>query len=460
MSRRAWWFVGLNLLIPGSVQVLAGSRRLGRFGLGATLVFWTLGVLALILLIVGMPVLLAIATNVLALWVIQVVLAFYVVLWIVLTLDTLRLVRLVNLGPRSRTATGIVTIAALVMTAGTAGYAVSITNSASSVLGSVFGNGAIEDPVDGRYNILLLGGDAGPDRLGMRPDSISIASIDADTGSTTMIGIPRNMQRVPFAEGSPLWGPFPDGYDCGVECLVSYLYLYGEEHPELYPNAADEGSSPGIEAMRDAAEGILGISLQYYVLIDMQGFSDLIDALGGVEINSLCRYPIGGFEDSNGQPIEVVGWIEPGVQVMDGWTALWYARARHGTSDYDRMRRQREVQEAILRQFEPVNVLTRFQAIADAGAQVVTTDIPQGMLAYFAQLGQKAKVLPIAKVELVPPAVDEIHPDFVAIQQTVATALAPPVTATTAPDDAGSGDTSASDAPVPAATAAPVTCNN
>lgn len=458
MSRRAWWFVGLNLVIPGSVQVLAGSRRLGRFGLGATLVFWALAIVALLLVAFGMPVLLAMATNVIALWVIQIVLAFYVVLWIVLTLDTLRLVRLVNLGPGSRIATGIVTIAALVVTAGTAGYAVSVTNSASSVLGSVFGNGEIEDPIDGRYNILLLGGDAGPDRLGMRPDSISIASVDADTGSTTMIGIPRNMQRVPFSEGSPLWGPFPDGYDCGVECLVSYLYLYGEEHPELYPNAVAEGSSPGVEAMRDAAEGILGISLQYYVLIDMQGFSDLIDALGGVEINSLCRYPIGGAEDRNGQPIQVEGWIEPGLQTMDGFTALWYARARHGTNDYDRMARQRQVQEAVLKQFEPLNVLTRFQAIADAGAQVVKTDIPQGMLAYFAQLGQKARALPVAKLELVPPTVDEVSPDFEGIRSLVDAALAPPVTPTGDPAEPAPAASDADEVPVVDDPA--VTCNN
>ena len=42
MAKRGWWLVALNLLVPGSAQVIAGNRRLGRFGLGATLVAWVL----------------------------------------------------------------------------------------------------------------------------------------------------------------------------------------------------------------------------------------------------------------------------------------------------------------------------------------------------------------------------------------------------------------------------------
>jgi len=429
MARRARWLVILNILIPGSAQVLAGNRRLGRFGLGATLAFWAAAIVAMLLGVLWRQALLVIGTNVVALFAVQVFLVFYAALWVVLTLDTLRLVRLVALAPAARAATAGLAIVALVAVAGTTGYLSSVSGAARGLLESVFGNGQIAEPIDGRYNILLLGGDAGPDRLGMRPDSISVVSIDAQSGAATIFGIPRNMQRVPFSESSPLWDAYPDGYDCGVDCLVSYLYGYGEDHPELYPKAKKNGSTPGAEAMRDAAEGILGLQLQYFVLIDMQGFSDLIDALGGITIDAKCRYPIGGFEDSNGQPIEVIDWIEPGVQNMDGWTALWYARARHGTSDYDRMARQREVQEAILQQFDPANVLLRFQAVAAAGAQVVQTDIPQGMLAHFAEIGQKSRQQPVAKVELVPPLVDQIHPDFDLIREVVTQSLAPPPSA-------------------------------
>ena len=76
----------------------------------------------------------------------------------------------------------------------------------------MFVAGPSEPPVDGRYNILLLGGDAGPDRDGLRPDSISVVSVDAETGQAVTIGLPRNLESVPFAEGSPLADAYPEGY--------------------------------------------------------------------------------------------------------------------------------------------------------------------------------------------------------------------------------------------------------
>ena len=151
----------------------------------------------------------------------------------------------------------------------------------------------------------------------------------------------------------------------------------------------------------------------------MQGFAQLIDALGGVDINVTERLPIGG--DENLEQVE--GWIEPGLQHMDGTTALWYARSRHSTSDYDRMSRQRELQTAILTQFQPANVLSKFQGIAQAGADVVKTDVPQSTLAYFLDLALKTKDLPIDNVELVPPLIDPEDPDWATVRQSVTDAL-------------------------------------
>lgn len=422
MTKRAWWLVVLNIVIPGSAQVLAGNRRLGRFGLGATLILWALVVLGVVLWFVNRSWALFLITQPVVLGVLALAMVFYAVLWVVLTLDTIRLVRLVRVGSNARGFVAGLAVVALVVTAGGAGWAAANTVSAINLLG-IFGGGNIAEPIEGRYNILLLGGDAGPDRTGLRPDSISVASVEAESGAATLLGVPRNMQKVPFSEDSPLWGPFPTGYDCGNDCLISYLYQYGEEHPELYPDAEANGSRPGIEAMRDAVEGALGMEIQYYVLIDMQGFASLIDALGGVEIDVPERLPIGSNTFDDGSPADPIGYIEAGVQRMDGQTALWYARSRYGATDYDRMERQRQVQEAILRQFEPGNVLLRFQAVAAAGGQVVSTDIPQGMLSYFVELAEKTRALPITKVDFVPPEVDESDPDFAAIQARVDEAL-------------------------------------
>ncbi len=426
MTKRAWWLVGLNILIPGSAQALAGNRRLGRFGLATTLLLWALLVVGIVVAIFWRPLLTQIATSVVALWILQVLLVFYAVLWVVLTLDTLRLARLVRAAPPARPAVAALAIVALVVVAGTAGYTASVTGSLRGLLSDVFSGGQVAAPVDGRYNILLLGGDADPDHIGLRPDSISVVSIDATTGQVSMVGIPRNLQDVQFAKGSPLWSAFPDGYDCGDDCLVNALYTYGEDHPELYPDAVKQKSRPGIEATEDAVEGVLGITIQYYVLIDMVGFVDLIDALGGIDVDSTGRYPFGGGVNAAGQPVGVKRWIEPGPQHMDGITALWYARARHGTSDYDRMARQRQVEEAVLKQVDPQNLLLRFQAVAKASAALATTDIPQPMLSRFVDLGMKARGQPTKTLDLVPAAgYEPDHPDFARIRSDVAAFLTP-----------------------------------
>ena len=436
MTTRAWWLVLFNFVLPGSAQVLAGSRRLGRFGLRATFTLLFLAALAGVVYLLWPEVILTALTNTIGLWVAAALLFFYAVVWLILTMDTLRLVRLVKAGPKARPLIAGFATVLMVGVVGTAGYGAYVATTASDFLSSVFVAGPTEPPVDGRYNIMLLGGDAGPDRDGLRPDSISVVSIDASSGKAEIIGLPRDLENIPFPAQSPLAAVYPEGYGvidgCEVDvCMLNSIYTEVElKSPAMYPDAIKQGSEPGIEGMRDAAQGITGLSIQYYVLIDMQGFSDLIDALGGVDINVAERLPIGGDEEFN----NVDGWVEPGQQHMNGYTALWYGRARHGTSDYDRMSRQRVLQEAILKQFNPANVLTKFQAVAKAGSEVVKTDIPQGMLGYFVNLASKTKALPIGAVELVPANnVDPRDPDYGNIRALIDAALAPPPSATPTP---------------------------
>lgn len=420
MTKRAWWLVALNFFIPGSAQLLAGQRRLGKVGVTATFVLWGAAAVSLLLLWLWPVALYTIAASPVTLFAVQWLLLGYGLLWLLLTLDTLRLVRLVKVRPGARAAIAIVAIAGLVAVGGVAGYGSTVAGAARSAITAVFDGGDIEPAVDGRYNILLLGGDAGPDREGLRPDSISVASIDANTGATVIIGIPRNMEEVRFVDGSPLYQLFPNGYDCGDECLISYLYTEAENNPELYPDAEQNGSNPGIEAMRDAAEGVTGLTLQYYVLIDMQGFADLIDALGGITVTVPEDTPLGAAEPGS-EPFDVV---KAGEQHMNGFTALWYSRTRYESTDYARMSRQRDVQEAILRQFNPANLLSKFEAVARAGSQVVATDIPSTMLGFFVDLAGKSRKLPVTRLDLVPDRFDPAYPDYALISQAIAEALA------------------------------------
>lgn len=435
MTRRAWWLVVLNFLIPGSAQVLAGNRRLGRLGLAATLTMWLIGVLGILAWFLWRTAALTIVTNSWVLTGAQLLLAGYALLWLVLTIDTLRLVRLVRAAPGARFWIAACTVMLLVVSVGTATAGAYYAGITRGTLQSIFGGGASVPPVDGRYNILLLGADAGPDREGLRPDSISVVSLDAETGRMTMIGLPRDMRNVPFSEGSPMGALYPDGYRrCDVSsCKLNSIYTEADlRHQDLYADAASKASSAGVEATKEAAEGILDLEIQYYALIDMQGFSNLIDALGGVEITVKERLPIGGDENLQG----VDEWIEPGTRTLNGYYAQWYARSRHSTSDYDRMERQRELQAAILDQFTPANVLSKFQAIAQAGTQVMRTDIPQDMLGYFGNLAMKSKEQPTSSVELTPE--NNLYPDeldfddFDAIRTLVRADLYPP-TATPTP---------------------------
>ncbi|MBF0817231.1 LCP family protein [Microbacterium paludicola] len=443
MTRRGWWLVILGWLIPGSAQVLAGSRRLGRFGLAATLFSWTAAILlglGLMLWRSGVTsVLFAPIVGPILLTVVQIAIAGYGVLWMVLGIDTLRLVRLVKTRTPARYGIAVLSILLMVVSGGTAAYAASSVGAARDALGSIFGQSAAPvEPSDGYYNILLLGADSGDGRDSMRFDSISVVSINADTGATTITGIPRDIRDFPFSPG-PMQDLYPDGFEghgdpeCGWDGGINQLRNAAENCRDdkgegLYPDADSQGSSPGVEATKAAAEGILGIEIPYYVFIDMHGFADLIDALGGVEIEVTERLPKGGGPAWEGQPAEewAIGWIEPGVQRMDGDTAQWYARSRYTTSDWDRMQRQRQLQQAILAQFTPTTVLTRFQEVANAGTDLVETDLPQSMLSYFVELGLKAKEQPVTTIELIPPLVDPEAPDFVVIRQMVADALHPP----------------------------------
>jgi polyisoprenyl-teichoic acid--peptidoglycan teichoic acid transferase len=421
MQRRGWWLVIIGFLLPGSAQSLAGSKRLGRIGIVATLVLVALLAIAGVMWFAARGALITIVGNSIGLLVLEVLLVAYAVLWLVLGFDTLRLARLPKVKGRARAAIAAVAVLAAVAPAALAGYGASIVDATRGLVGSVFDfAGPPVEPIDGRYTFLLLGGDAGDDRVGLRADSMTVVTVNAETGAATMIGVPRNMRNAPFSEGSPMWGPWPNGFDCeSSDCLLNGTYTYGEANPELYPDATANGSSPGIEATRDAVEGVTGVELQFFVLVDMHGFEDLVDALGGLELDVTQRVPIA----IEGEPVR--DWIEPGTHTLDGHDALWYARSRAGTSDYDRMARQRQVQEAIIRQFTPQTLLTKYTGLAQAGQDMVESDVPQSMIGSLSELAMQTRQLPITHLELVPDSgVNTGDPDFEQIHAMVQQALA------------------------------------
>jgi polyisoprenyl-teichoic acid--peptidoglycan teichoic acid transferase len=220
------------------------------------------------------------------------------------------------------------------------------------------------------------------------------------------------MANFPFPEDSVMGEQFPDGFDCD-DCYLNSLSTWASDNAELFTGYDD----PGIEATIEGVEGITGLKMNYYAMVNLQGFRNLVDAVGGVEMNVRDRIPIGGV----GGP--VTGYIEPGVQRLDGFHTLWFARSRESADDYSRMARQKCVMNAMLQQLSPRVVVTKFEQIATASQDVISTDLPASELGRFVELALKAKSKPLATVSFVPPLINTGDPDVELIQARVQDAI-------------------------------------
>ena len=409
-TKRAWWLLGATALVPGSAQLVSGRKGLGRLALRVTVTVWALILFSAVLWLVWKTALIWLLTNSITSWILMFGLLALALGWVFLWFDTLRLIRPGLLTDTVRRAVVIVTVLAMVLTGGGLVYAAHLVSVARGAVSNIFAGGLPFTPDNGRYNILLMGGDAGDDREGRRPDSMTVLSVDADSGRTVTVSLPRNLQNVPFPEDSPLHDVYPSGFSCGDECILNAIYTdVMQNHQDLYPDVAD----PGAQATKEAAEGVTGLEIHGYVLIDMDGFESLVDALGGITLDVGGRVPMGGGTNENtGLPNPILGWIEPGVQHMDGAHALWYARSREGATDYDRQARQRCVQAAMLKQLNPVNVATKFQDLANSGEEIIETDIPQSSIGSLVNVAVKAKNHDLESYAVGPPFYDQSFPTY------------------------------------------------
>ncbi|WP_405056134.1 LCP family protein [Kribbella sp. NBC_01505] len=446
--KRALALLLMTLVLPGSAQIVAGSKRAGRWA-------WRIvaGLLAIIIFIVVLALIWrAGAINLMArpgtLRIVQILLILLAVGWAALFVDAYRIAQPMTLERNHRLAASVLDAVLVFVVAGALIWASTFVNTQRDFVASVFGNGHKSDAEHGRYNVLLMGGDSGADRIGTRPDSMTVASIDADTGRTVLIGLPRNLAKVPFPAGTPMAKQFPNGFEwnkCGSECLLNAVYTYAAGHKNLFPG----DPNPGETATTQAVSAVTGLKINYYVLIDLAGFRDLLNAVGGITLDIGKRVPIGG----GTSPIK--GYIEAGKnQHLDGYHALWFARSRAESSDYERMTRQKCVMSAMLNQLSPQTVLTKFQGIASASKQVVKTSIPAGELGTFTDLALDAKKLPVSSFSAVPPLIHTGNPDFALIRTKVAQAIEKSEALDKA---ASSGDGKSSDTPKTTTTKKPST---
>ena len=422
-SKRALILVLLTIFFPGSAQLVAGNRKLGRLAVSITMLCWVaiLGILAIYF----------INRSVILGWVAHpnfqlfliIVLGSLAVGWFIMFINTLVIIRPGMLAPGMRAIVTVFTLAAVVATSGVFIYGASLLNTGRETIVSVFDEGPAFDPIDGRYNIAVFGADSGSNREGVRTDSVALLSVDAKTGKTLLISVPRNFQGARFADDSPMKKIWPDGYNCGNDCIFNAIYRNAaDEHADAFPASV---KNVGAQAAMDALEGTTGLPVQGYVMVDMAGFEQFVDALGGVTINS------GGWVPYNGKyyPNSTVRthWFAPGTQTFNGKHALWFARSRDFTDDYHRIKRQQCLQQAIIKQFTPQTILTNFTSIMSAGEQLVETNIPAGQLGSFVSLAEKVSSQPMARLTLGAPDFERsfsTYPDFDKLQERIRTLIA------------------------------------
>jgi len=282
--------------------------------------------------------------------------------------------------------------------------------------------------------VLLLGGDAGPGRSGIRTDTMVVATLDARTRRGALLSLPRNLADVPvppaMADLVP-GGRLPD--------ILSALYGWASARPEAFPGSRD----PGAAALKAAAANLTGLRIDYYALVDFRGFVDMVDALGGVTVD--VPRPV---LDRVSPPREGEDWIRidlrPGRRHLDAREDFAYVRARSQSSDYDRIRRQRCVLTALAHQADPVRLLVRFPQLAAAARDNVRTDIPRRVLPDLIRLVSGVAPRDVVSLGFTPPAYTAGWsgpgypvPDIPAIRAAVRRLLAEPSAVRSAEDLGG-----------------------
>lgn len=435
--RRAFTLVLMTLVLPGSAQLVAGRRGLGRVALRIWAALLGAGILVGLLFLVSRSAVFGLFGRSWFLTIVQWGLFGVAALWAVLFLDAWRLGRPSGLVITTRRWLTGLTAVLMLLSPGSLVYAANTVGAGRDALDALFQGKHAVEPTAGRFNVLLLGGDSGKDRVGTRPDSIQLVSVDAQTGRAVTFGFSRDTENINFRPGSVMHRLMPEGWNCGDECLLNGLYTWAEDHKAQFPAGT---TNPGVLATEEAVEALSGLDVHYYVLVDLLGFRGMVDALGGLDITVQKRTPIGGGTS------RISGWIEPGRQHLNGYQALWYSRSRQGSTNYERMARQRCVMTAMVQQVNPRSVVMRFQDIAAASAGVLQTDLPQSELGYFADLALKTRSQKIKSVNFVPPLIKPWDYDPRVITSTVGKTIAasegasattaaakPPVTTTRAP---------------------------
>ena len=235
-----------------------------------------------------------------------------------------------------------------------------------------------------RVNILLVGIDAAPQRTTQLTDTMLVVSLDPFGRRSAMISVPRDLYGVPL----------PDGrlYNAKLNSLMAVA----NAHPDQYPLG-------GVGTLKATIGHLLGVQIHYFAAINLLGFKDAVNAIGGVDITVHQAIHDASYRDEFGNKVGF--YIEPGVYHMDGRTALAFVRSRKGIgdSDFTRADRQQQLLAAIRAKLTAGNLLLALPGLLDAVKDAVATDVPGSRLPVLAQAVQDADMTQLQRIVLQPP---------------------------------------------------------
>jgi polyisoprenyl-teichoic acid--peptidoglycan teichoic acid transferase len=247
----------------------------------------------------------------------------------------------------------------------------------------------------GRLTVLLLGGDAGANRVGLRTDTMIIASLDPATKRVALIGVPRNLTRAPLPGRAAAAYPchcFPD--------LLNALYRFATEvKPRYFPEGPDRGAM----AVTSAVQNLTRLKIDYYALVDLEGFVEVVNAFGGVNVHVTEHVENRVSSPTTGNRLGPYVNVGPGRYHFNGGQALAYVRSRNADDDYHRMRRQRCLLAGLASQANLPTMLRALPRLLQVARRTVSTNIPAAELPRLARLAIQMRGAQVTTLGLGPP---------------------------------------------------------
>ena len=245
---------------------------------------------------------------------------------------------------------------------------------------------------DGRLTFLLLGVDSAPGRTEALTDSIMVVSVLPGTGAVAMVSLPRDISYFPVYSGGIYTGK-----------INSFLSFASS------PRQAARFPEGGFAAMKAEIGYIVGVPIDYYASLNLNGFRTLIDTIHGITVDNFQQIIDPKYEWLDG----TFGFtLSAGTHTLNGRDALAFVRSRQGIgdSDFTRARRQQIMLLALREKLISPSTLINLPGILQVAGQTVRTDIPAETVGNLVDLAKGVDKTAIQQIVLGTDGGYSVHP--------------------------------------------------